>query len=140
MFSCLILNLSNKSNEGLLDNGFKNLQTTLRILKSQSIISGKTLKIIFLETFDGDEGESIREKYPNKTVVALMDDIPIDSLDYYINNINESIHVEYSSRPEVSFYPDGTSDVFNLVVISKSDLDKRRLRLEIGEFFVRITN
>lgn len=135
LMSCLILNTSNKNS--FLDEGVVNIETIVRFSKSHSTVTGKPIKLIFPETRMGDEGESLSQTYSNSTLVVLMDDKPIQTLQYYIDLINDSVRIESSTKSEIILYPDGNHETFILTVSSTKEEDNRKIEIYVGELTIK---
>jgi len=136
--SCIAFNFVTVKDKALLDDGVINIQTLIRFSKSHSEIVGKPVKILFPEAELGDEGESLRQKYPNDTIVVLVDGEPLETVKYYVESINNSVHVESSTHNEIIFYPDGMNQSCLITVGSVSVDDPRKLEISINAFTTKI--
>lgn len=135
---CLMFNFSKSNENSKLNEGVSNIQTLFLFSKSYAQNTGKQVKIIFPESESGDVGESLREKYPNETVVVLVDNKPLESVKFYVDIINEYVNVESSNNPEVIFYPDGMSSDMVVTVSSTSDEDLRKVEISITDFTTKV--
>jgi prepilin-type N-terminal cleavage/methylation domain-containing protein len=136
--ACLVFNFSKSNENSKLNEGVSNIQTLFLFSKAHSQNTGKQVKIIFPESESGDVGESLREKYPNETVVVLVDNKPLESVKIYVDIINEYVNVESSNNSEVTFYPDGMSSDMVVTVSSTSDEDLRKVEISITDFTTKV--
>lgn len=139
VFSYLIFNFSHSKDNSFLTEGSLEIKTLMIFSKSYAKNNGKTVCVIFPESQLGDEGENLKEKYPNCTVVVLVDDKPLEPAKYYLDIINNSVHVESSSDPQITFYPDGSVEKeVSMTVTSISEEDSREVNISVNDFSVKI--
>lgn len=136
--ACVVFNFSSAEDRMLLDDGVTNIQTLIRFSRAHSINTGKTVKILFPDSELGDEGETLRQKYPNDTVVVLVDDEPLDSTKYYVDAINNSVRVETTTKNEIIFYPDGMNEDIVMTVGSVSEEDPRKIEISVTSFTTKL--
>jgi hypothetical protein len=122
----------------LLDDGVTNIQTLIIFSRAHSINTGKSVKIIFPDAELGDDGESLRQKYPNDTIVVMVDGEPLESTKYYVDLINSSVRVESSTCNEIVFYPDGMNENLVMTVASVSDEDPRKIEISVNSFTTKL--
>lgn len=134
IYSCLVFNFSKSDDTVKLNNGVSNIQTLFLFSKSHALNTGKKVKILFPETESGDTGEALREKYPNETVVVLVDDKPLESVRVYLDIINSSVNIESANNSETIFYPDGMNDTVVITVSSVSEEDVRKIEISSNDF------
>lgn len=136
--TCLVFNFSKSKENSKLNEGVSNIQTLFLFSKAHSLNTGKQVRIIFPESESGDTGESLRAKYPNETVVVLVDDKPLDTVKFYVDAINECVNVESSNNSEVVFYPDGMNEGIIVIVGSTSEEDNRKVEITVNDFTTKI--
>lgn len=135
---CLIFNFSKSDTHSRLNEGVSNIQTLFLFSRAHSLNTGKQVRILFPEAESGDEGESLREKYPNKTVVVLVDDKPLEIVKVYVDIINEYVNIESANTTEIIFYPDGVNDIGVITVGSTSTEDARKVEISVTYFSTKI--
>lgn len=135
---CFIFNFSKQDGSTRLETGVSNIQTLFLFSKAHSLNTGKQVKILFPVAETGDVGEALREKYPNETVVVLVDDKPLDIVRIYVDTINESVNIESANNTEVNFYPDGSNDNAVMTVGSTSTEDVRKIEISLTDFNTKV--
>ena len=76
-FSALVFNFINLDKKEYIYEGTLETQTILKIVKSQSEISGKRFRIKFPQIIGGDDGELLKEKHNNLNLVVEWESDPI---------------------------------------------------------------
>lgn len=122
----IIINFSNLNKIQYLEEGTNRLETVLKMVKAQAVLTGRTLKVSFLN---------------NKISISQSINISTDSISDYVNFSIESIDgIKYFAEDETYaeniqyfyFYANGDTDDFVLNVKSIYKNDKRVGKVDIN--------